>query len=92
MYSLDKTLLSFALLHCVLQGQICLVLQVFLFGYPTISFHCPSIGEKFITFPGKKKKSVLETVPIGLQMSLQLPNYEGLCGRQSEVKPRSGRR
>ena len=28
--SLDKTLLSFALLHFVLQGQICLLLQVFL--------------------------------------------------------------
>ena len=28
--SLDKTLLAFALLHSVLQGQICLLLQVFL--------------------------------------------------------------
>ena len=30
MGSLDKTLLAFALLHSVLQGQICLLLQVFL--------------------------------------------------------------
>jgi len=52
--SLGKTLLAFALLHSVRQGQICLLLQVFLLGYPTISFHCPSIGEKFIIFPGKK--------------------------------------
>ena len=29
-YSLGKTLLTFALLHSVLQGQICLLLQVFL--------------------------------------------------------------
>jgi len=28
--SLGKTLLAFALLHSVLQGQICLLLQVFL--------------------------------------------------------------
>ena len=30
MCSLGKTLLAFALLHSVLQGQICLLLQVFL--------------------------------------------------------------
>ena len=30
MHSLGKTLLAFALLHPVLQGQICLLLQVFL--------------------------------------------------------------
>ena len=30
MHSLDRTLLAFALLHSVLQGQICLLLQVFL--------------------------------------------------------------
>ena len=30
MRSLNKTLLAFALLHSVLQGQICLLLQVFL--------------------------------------------------------------
>ena len=30
MHSLGKTLLDFALLHSVLQGQICLLLQVFL--------------------------------------------------------------
>ena len=30
MHSLGKTLLAFALLHSVLQGQICLLLQVFL--------------------------------------------------------------
>ena len=29
-YSLGKTLLAFALIHSVLQGQICLLLQVFL--------------------------------------------------------------
>ena len=30
MHSLGRTLLAFALLHSVLQGQICLLLQVFL--------------------------------------------------------------
>ena len=30
MHSLGKTLLAFALLHSVFQGQICLLLQVFL--------------------------------------------------------------
>ena len=32
-YSFCKTLLSFALLHSVLQGQICLSLQMFLTSY-----------------------------------------------------------
>ena len=36
-YSLDKTLLAFALLHFVLQGQICLLLQVSLW-LPTFAF------------------------------------------------------
>ena len=33
MHSLGKTLLAFALLHSVLQGQICLLLQYFLTSY-----------------------------------------------------------
>ena len=70
---------------------------MFLLGYPTISFHCPSIGEKFIIFSWEKNQFLKQwynsgSFPIGLQMSLQLPDCEGLCGRQGEVKPRSGRR
>ena len=33
MHSLGRTLLAFALLHSVLQGQICLLLQYFLTAY-----------------------------------------------------------
>ena len=39
--SLGKTLLAFALLHSVLQGQICLLSQVFLDFLPTFSFLAP---------------------------------------------------
>ena len=45
--SLDKTLLDFALLHSVLQGQICLSLQVFLDSYFCIPRH---YNEKDIFF------------------------------------------
>ena len=38
--SLGKTLLAFALLHSVLQGQICLLLQVFLDFYFCIPVPC----------------------------------------------------
>ena len=40
-YSLDKTLLAFAQLHFVLQGQTCLLLQVSLDWLPTFAFQSP---------------------------------------------------
>ena len=39
MRSLGKTLLAFALLHSILQGQICLLLQVFL-DFLLLAFDC----------------------------------------------------
>ena len=40
-HSRGKTLLAFALIHSVLQGQICLLLQVFLDFLPTFAFQSP---------------------------------------------------
>ena len=55
---------------------------MFLLGYPTISFRCPSIGEKFIIFSWEKNQFLKQwynsgSFPIGLQMSLQLPVFVG---------------
>jgi len=62
MHSLGKTLLAFALLHFVLQGQICLLLQVSLHFLLCIPI---SYDEKDIYF------GVLEDL-VGLHRTVQL--------------------
>ena len=47
MHSLEKTLLAFVLLHFVLQGQICLLLQVSLYF---LLLHSSPLNEKDIFF------------------------------------------
>ena len=72
MHSLGKTLLVFALLHSVLQGQICLLLQVFLTSYFCIPF---PYNEKDI-FLGVL---VLEGL-VGLHRTVQL-SFFSIAGR-----------
>ena len=44
-HCLGKSLLAFFLLHSILQGQICLLFQVFL---PTFTFQSPKMKRKFL--------------------------------------------
>ena len=63
-HSLGKTLLAFALLHSILQGQICLLLQVFLDSY----FYIPGpYNEKGIFFGALVLKGL-----VGLHRTVQL--------------------
>ena len=57
MHSLGKTLLAFALLHSVLQGQICLLLQVFL---DFLLLHSSPLYEKDILHTSKVMLKVLQ--------------------------------
>ena len=58
MHSLGKTLLAFALLHSVLQGQSCLLLQVFLdfLLFPTFVSWLPYFSAPIMMFPGITSK------------------------------------
>ena len=70
MCSLDKTLLAFALLHFVLQGQSCLLLQVSLTSYFCIPIPC---DENDIGFG-----VILEDL-VGLHRTSQLKLLQHLC-------------
>ena len=55
MHFLSKTLLAFALLHSVLQGQICLLLQVFLgFPHSSVGNHLPAMQKTQVQFLGQE--------------------------------------
>ena len=54
MCSLGRNLLAFALLHSVLQGQICLLLQVFL-------AHVDEYGEASLDFNNDDNKGLMKT-------------------------------
>ena len=64
MHSLGRTLLAFALLHSVLQGQICLLLQVFL---DFLLLHSSSLERKGHLFWVLVLKN-----PVGLHRTVQL--------------------
>ena len=64
LHSLGKTLLAFALLHSILQGQICLLLQVFL-DFLTFAFQSPIM--KRTSFLGVSSKGL-----VGLHRTVQL--------------------
>ena len=70
MHSLDKTLLAFALLHYVLQGQTCLLLQASL---PTFAFQCPMMKRTsfFLVL-------VLEDL-VGFKRTIQLQLLQHQC-------------
>ena len=63
MHSLGKTLLAFALLHFVLQGQICLLLRYLLTSYFCIAVLC-DVKDIFLVL-------VLEG-PVGHHRTIQL--------------------
>ena len=65
MRSLGKTLLLFALLHSVFQGQICLLLQVFL---DFLLLHSSPYNEKDI-FLGVSLEA--ESEKVGLKLNIQ---------------------
>ena len=75
MHSLGKTLLAFSLIHFVLQGQICLLLQVFLLT----SYFCIPVpyNEKDIFF---FSVLVVEGL-VGLQRTVQLQPLQHYCFR-----------
>ena len=67
-HSLGKTLLAFALLHFVLQGQICLLLQVsldfpLLHSSPLWSKECPTLGNPMdCSLPGSSVHGIFQAI------------------------------
>ena len=77
--SLGRTLLAFPLLHSVLQGQICLLLQVFFFWLPTFAFQRPIM--KRTSFSGvisrtSCRSSIIRTMTNSLPKSLSFCYWE----------------
>ena len=75
---LGKTLLVFALLHCIFQGQICLLLQVFL-DFLLLHFQSPIMKRtSFLGVSSKRSLGLYRTVPLQLLQHYWLGHRLGL--------------
>ena len=82
---LSKTLLDFALLHSVLQGQICLLLQVFLgFPHSSVGNHLPAMQKTQVQFLGQEDALEKEMAAHSSILAWRIPRTEEPSRLQSQ--------